>query len=160
MRECSPPQTCHMSCVTCHVSRVTCQNFFLHFLYVKENGLSGGASRWRVCYQRGLPRLVYIVSSLSDHLDQASNLKFVKLVPPFSCVVLLKLCPKPYKICFTAYLTTQMEQKRSTKKTYGAHRRGAVQGRYLHAHGFNVFFPPSLRLCFVRQEEKKYKYWS
>ena len=24
MRECSPPQTCHMSCVTCHVSRVTC----------------------------------------------------------------------------------------------------------------------------------------
>ena len=24
MRECSPPSTCHMSCVTCPVSRVTC----------------------------------------------------------------------------------------------------------------------------------------
>ena len=26
----------------------------------KNIGQSGGASRWRVCYQRGLPRLVYI----------------------------------------------------------------------------------------------------
>ena len=26
---------------------------------VGENLLCGGASRWRVCYQRGLPRLVY-----------------------------------------------------------------------------------------------------
>ena len=24
-----------------------------------KNGQTGGASRWRVCYQRGLPRLVY-----------------------------------------------------------------------------------------------------
>ena len=29
--------------------------FTLH----KKIGQSGGASRWRVCYQRGLPRLVY-----------------------------------------------------------------------------------------------------
>ena len=29
------------------------------YLYLqKKIGQSGGASRWRVCYQRGLPRLV------------------------------------------------------------------------------------------------------
>ena len=56
----------HMSHVTCHISRVTCQvsdgscqvsgvrcpvSFFWQL---------GGASRLRVCYQRGLPRLVFI----------------------------------------------------------------------------------------------------
>ena len=41
---------CHMSRVTCHVSYV----LFSFFLRVC------GASRWRVCYQRGLPRLVFI----------------------------------------------------------------------------------------------------
>ena len=40
---------CHVSGVTCHMSGVTC-HFFLQ---------SGEASRLRVCYQRGLPRLVY-----------------------------------------------------------------------------------------------------
>ena len=55
------PITCQVSRVMCHVSGVTCQvsgvmcqvshvSFFL--------GQSGEASRWRVCYQRGLPRLV------------------------------------------------------------------------------------------------------
>ena len=41
--------SCHMSGVTCHVSCVT----FL--LYIFFCGQSGGASWWRVCYQRGLP---------------------------------------------------------------------------------------------------------
>ena len=68
--------TCHVSCVMCHVSRVKChlspvtchmskQFFFLTFKLLllifftyKKNGQSGGASQWRVCYQRGLPRLV------------------------------------------------------------------------------------------------------
>ena len=56
---------CHMSCVTCHVSGVTCQvshvschmsrkKIYIFFL----PGQSGEASRWRVCYQRGQPRLV------------------------------------------------------------------------------------------------------
>ena len=39
--------------VRCHVSDVRC-HFFLSFF-----GQSGGTSRWRVCYQRGLPRLVF-----------------------------------------------------------------------------------------------------
>ena len=50
---------CHVSRVTCHMSPVTCQKiFFTFFLFKKKNGQSGGASRGRVCYQRGLPRLV------------------------------------------------------------------------------------------------------
>ena len=46
--------TCHVSRVTCHMLLVTC-NFFCFFLF----GQSGEAYRWRVCYQRGLPRLVF-----------------------------------------------------------------------------------------------------
>jgi hypothetical protein len=44
---------------------------------------------------------------LSDHLDQASHLKFVELVPPFSCIILLKFNQNPYQISITAYLTTK-----------------------------------------------------
>ena len=48
--------TCHMSCVMCHLLPVM---FFLFFF-----GQSGGASRWRVCYQQGLPRLVFPRNSI------------------------------------------------------------------------------------------------
>ena len=60
---------CHVSHVTCHLSRVTCRMsfFFLFsssfFLILKKIGQGGGASRWRVCYQRGLPRLVLDVNT-------------------------------------------------------------------------------------------------
>ena len=57
--------------------------------------------------------IFHIVSHLSDHLDQASHLQFVEFVPPLSHVALLKFNPKPNKICFPAYLTTQIIQKRS-----------------------------------------------
>ena len=40
-----------MSHVTCHVSHVE----------EEKNGQIGGASRSRVCYQRGLPRLVFFI---------------------------------------------------------------------------------------------------
>ena len=46
--------TCHMSCVTCHMSLFS-SSFFTSFFF----GKSGEAYRWRVCYQRGLPRLVF-----------------------------------------------------------------------------------------------------
>ena len=45
--------TCHMSHVTCHLSPVTCH--MSHFFFFLQNG---EVSQWRVCYQRGLPRLV------------------------------------------------------------------------------------------------------
>ena len=63
LRECSLPTTCHMSHVACHMSHVMCHVscvmchmspfFFLFF------GQSGKAYWSRVCYQRGLPRLVF-----------------------------------------------------------------------------------------------------
>ena len=60
--------TCHVTCVTCHVSPVTCKKKIEEKIeekkfkkyHAKKIGQSGGASRWRVCYQRGLPRLVII----------------------------------------------------------------------------------------------------
>ena len=55
---------CHVSCVTCHVSGVRCHVSyvkcpFLFLLFLFFYGQSVGASWWRVCYQRGLPRLVH-----------------------------------------------------------------------------------------------------
>ena len=41
---------CHVSGVRCHVYGVRCMIFLQ----------SGGASGWRVCYQRGLPSLVFL----------------------------------------------------------------------------------------------------
>ena len=72
---------CHVSCVMCHVSCVRCQmSFLLHRWYYQHwsrDDLSPvcgiflqscWASRGRVCYQWGLPRLV--------------NFTFPKLSPP------------------------------------------------------------------------------
>ena len=44
-------------CVTCHISHVTCL------------GQSVGASQWRVCYQRGLPRLVWQITHTFHHWE-------------------------------------------------------------------------------------------
>ena len=63
---------CHVSCVMGHMSCVTCPvshvKIFFYIFYRKKKyitifffvqiGQSGGASRWRVCYHWGLPRLV------------------------------------------------------------------------------------------------------
>ena len=54
----------------CHVSRVTCHMSILFFYFTKKIGQSDGASWWRVCYQRGLPRLVS--DSLSHPLVKIS----------------------------------------------------------------------------------------
>ena len=56
---------CHMSYVTCHLSCVTCQ-----ILFVICNFFGVEASRWRVRYQWGLFRLVFIfiVWMFSHHL--------------------------------------------------------------------------------------------
>ena len=57
---------CHVSCVTCHMSHVTC-NFFFFFFWQ-----SGEAYRWRVCYQRGLPRLVFSPPNSFHHTSLLS----------------------------------------------------------------------------------------
>ena len=45
--------TCHVSHVTCNVSHVTCKK------KINTNNKNCGASWRRVCFQRGLPRLVF-----------------------------------------------------------------------------------------------------
>ena len=57
---------CHVSCVMCNAARVMCQKKIYIYIYI------GGASRWRICHQGGLPRLVY------------GN---KKLPPPFDCTL-------------------------------------------------------------------------
>ena len=82
MRECSSRHTmyyvscvkCQVPGVTCHLSPVTSHMFFFikktkkqHYIYPSEKiGQSGGASRWRLCYQRGLPCLV--LDSISENV--------------------------------------------------------------------------------------------
>ena len=60
---------CHVSRVTCHMSHVflfyftfftTKKNIKIKIIHSEKIGQSGEASRWRVCYQRGLPRLVLL----------------------------------------------------------------------------------------------------
>ena len=46
--------TCQVSGVRCHMSGLFS---FLFFFF----GQSGGACLWRVCYQRGLPRLIFLL---------------------------------------------------------------------------------------------------
>ena len=51
---------CQVSHVTYHVSHVTCRNIYIYNNIYKDNNVqSGKASWWRVCYQRGRPRLVF-----------------------------------------------------------------------------------------------------
>ena len=52
---------CHMSRVKCHMSHLTCHNFLFLFLFFF--GQSGEAYRWRVCYQRGVPCLVFCIGA-------------------------------------------------------------------------------------------------
>ena len=64
LRVCSPSTTYHMSCVTFHMFCVTCHiSDVTYLVYIIFSfhiffGHIFGARWWRVCYQRGLPRLV------------------------------------------------------------------------------------------------------
>ena len=79
LRESSPPTMCHMSRVTCHVSRVMCQVSRIRcqvYLFILQ---CGGASRGKVCYQRGLPRpsrpaVSAPCTEWAQHLPQVASL--------------------------------------------------------------------------------------
>ena len=66
--------TCHLSYITSQVSHVT-HFFFLFFLLE-----SGGVSFWRVCYQRGLPRLVFRLFLIKNTLKHKMYLFQVVVV--------------------------------------------------------------------------------
>ena len=57
LRQWSPPTTCHMSHITCHMSHVS----FLFLFIIPFFWQNGGATWWRVCYQKGLPHLVLVL---------------------------------------------------------------------------------------------------
>ena len=63
-----PPVMCHVTCVMFLVSCVMCHMSWVAKKYIykkniiKKYGQSGGSCWWRVCYQRGLPRLVYYLN--------------------------------------------------------------------------------------------------
>ena len=84
MRDRSPPTTrhmshvaCHVSHVICHVSRITCPMSHVFFFY----GQTGEAYRWRVCYQRGLPRLVHKAEGWGVHRQKLKTTKKCFLCP-------------------------------------------------------------------------------
>ena len=58
--------TCHVSHVTCHILRVICPIFCIFLFF----GQSSRASWLRVCYQRGLPRLVFLAWLLQKEFIQ------------------------------------------------------------------------------------------
>ena len=67
-----------MSHVMCHVSHVTYINIFIYFIFF---GQRGEAYRWRVCYQRGLPRLVLIYLDNKDSVVlRLLNEKYIALL--------------------------------------------------------------------------------
>ena len=88
---------CHVSRVTCHMSHVTCHmphSFFFFF-----SGQSAEACRWRVCYQRGLPRLVLLVTTKTGGTQWANSEGEVSITS-------LK--------CITSANTTKSTQKTTT----------------------------------------------
>ena len=76
-----PCVPCRMSHVTYHMSHVTC-----------KMSQSGGASWWRVCYQRGLLRLVFQSTNNIVNLPQCNAMQwFVPPCPPCLCVFCILL---------------------------------------------------------------------
>ena len=69
-----------MSHVLCHVSFLS--SFFGH---------SGGASRWRVCYQRGTPSSFYCHREKTQDFDEFTDTVFFPLSEVSDEVVSLKL---------------------------------------------------------------------
>ena len=84
---------CQVSGVTFQVSGVAC-NFFIFYFFLQ----SGEASWWRVCYQRGLPRLVcYNIACMGANLVMLTPdkcLKFIKLAVSIAFLLMQSLgCP-------------------------------------------------------------------
>ena len=80
---------CHVSHVMCHVSHVMCHVSHVTFFFFFFSGRSGEAYRWRVCYQRGLPRLVIHFIGLYSLLLWIFAPVFFSLFPYFPLTSLL-----------------------------------------------------------------------
>ena len=74
---------CHMSRVICHILNVTCHMSHVNFFFLQ----SGEAYCWRVCFQRGLPRLVQEQSAKKKrfYIQKWYTTQFQTCVPIFPC---------------------------------------------------------------------------
>ena len=95
--------TSHMSCDMCHESCVTCPFFS-----------TGGACRWRVCYQRGLPRL-YVWKGPWNVLDWLSVFPItIQILNFWGYLTLIK----PTFSCFTLVEQFINEKKKTVKNMH------------------------------------------
>ena len=65
--------SCHLSHVTCHMSKKNYILIIFSSFFCKKIGQSVGASRWRVCYQWGLPRLVFLRKETKEEEEKNSK---------------------------------------------------------------------------------------
>ena len=66
-----PPRVwCHITGARCQVSGVTCHMYCVYYIYIVFFLQCCVASQWRVCYQWGLPRLVFCLTRLTIHIFQ------------------------------------------------------------------------------------------
>ena len=70
---------CEVSHVMCHMSHVTCHIFYFNFF----SGQSSEASRWRVCYQRGLNLLDFSSSIFQTGTGDLPALMNLLIAPGF-----------------------------------------------------------------------------
>ena len=73
----------------CHVSYVTCKKIFFFdiflLFFILKKLQSGGASRWRVCYQWGLPRPeMQKRTNVQTMFVKKNNLSLVKSLQNFT----------------------------------------------------------------------------
>ena len=75
---------CHVSGVTCHLSHVTCHMSHVTFFLLSFFGQGGEAYRWRFCYRRHLPRLVFfrlVWNTVSNCKQMLLNIVFCSPEP-------------------------------------------------------------------------------
>ena len=130
-----PPELCHVKHATCHMSCVIL--FFLN-LFV---GQSGEARRWRVCYQRGLPRLVFV------KLEIKTKLNFVKFKPNISAE---PLCQNSLHFPFKLWPAQHLFGKMHKVKKFGQTRRIWVHEL------FNLAFCNHRAKTFCANKKKNY----
>ena len=109
------PVTCQVSLVICHVSHVTCQvSYVMSLFFLFFFGQSDEAYWWRICYQQGLPHLIYrLLRKLLrlGRLLQAVGRPYYQLFPYFhaecfliffliSCLEVTLMAQKPVSITF------------------------------------------------------------
>ena len=77
------------SCVICHMSLVI--DIFFYFFLLIFFRHRGEGSRWRACYQWGLPRLVYDWKHHFQPLESVNESKLCLLSSPWLCPSLLNI---------------------------------------------------------------------